>query len=153
MTPGPLALAEAIRQLDTHEDPPASNRQPYGVWFGANGAPWCAMFVSFCFHAVGYELCADYTGAGCKSGKGCAWVPTIEAWLESRGWWRDPSETPQAGDLVLYDWGLDGAPDHIGIIESAAGGRISAIEGNVYNRVARMTRDTAHVAGYGRIGG
>ncbi len=153
MSPGPLALAEAVRQLGVTEEPPGSNNTPFGVWFGSNQVPWCAEFVSWCFHAVGLELCGDFTGAGCKPGRGCAWVPTIERWLQARGWWLQPSETPQPGDLVLYDWGLDGAPDHIGIVESAAGGRISAIEGNVYSRVSRMTRDTAHVAGYGRIGG
>ncbi len=155
MNPGPLALAEAIRQLGVTEDPPGSNRQPFGVWFGANGRPWCAMFTSWCFHAAGVELCDERKEEfpGVAVGKGCAWVPSIQHWLKLRGWWHGPHETPEPGDLVLFDWGLDGAPDHIGIVESAAGGKLSAIEGNVRSAVCRMTRDTSHVAGYGRVGG
>ena len=153
MSPGQLALAEAIRQLGVEEDPPGSNHTPFGVWIGTNGKAWCATFMSWAFHSLGVELCKGFHGPGVVPGKGCAWVPTIEAWLKARDWWLPASVTPQPGDLVLYDWGLDGAPDHIGIVESAGGGKISAIEGNSHDRVERMTRDTYHVAGYGRIGG
>lgn len=153
MSPGPLALAEVLRQLGISEDPPGSNNTPFGAWFGANHEPWCAMLVSWAFHSVGFELCAGFKGAGVVPGKGCAWVPTIGAWLKDRGWWLDPHETPLPGDLVLYDWALDGQLKHIGIVESAAGGKLSAIEGNVRSAVCRMVRDTQHVAGYGRIGG
>jgi hypothetical protein len=153
MKPGELALAEAVRQLGVKEDPPASNRQPFGVWFGSDGKPWCAMFASWCFHAAGVELCDDYAGAGVRKGRGCAWVPSIAWWLRHRGWWLETSATPQPGDLVLYNWD-GGEVDHVGIVESAPGPkRLVAIEGNVQGAVKRMKRDTAHVAGYGRIGG
>jgi len=152
VSPGRLALAEAVRQLGVREEPPGSNRQPFGVWFGSDGKAWCAMFASWCFHAAGIELCEGHAGAGVRKGKGCAWVPTIAWWLQQRGWWLPQMATPSPGDLVLYDWD-GGAADHIGIVESAPKpGRIVAIEGNVFSRVARMTRDTSHVAGYGRIG-
>jgi len=152
-TPGLLALAEAARHIGVEEYPPGSNRQPFGVWFNSNAVPWCAIFCSYVFHAAGVELCAGFDGAGVRPGKGCAWVPTIRAWLEARGWWRGPHETPEPGDLVLFDWGLDGKLDHIGIVERSLPPQIVTIEGNLRNGVGRMTRDTAHVAGYGRIGG
>ena len=43
--PGLLALAEGLKHIGTHESPPGSNRQPFGVWFGVNGVAWCNIFV------------------------------------------------------------------------------------------------------------
>ena len=39
--PGRRALAEARRWVGTPEDPPGSNRTPFGAWFGLDGVPWC----------------------------------------------------------------------------------------------------------------
>lgn len=153
MSPGELALAEYVRQLGVSESPLGSNRTPFGVWYGTNGVPWCAILASYCFHTAGVELCAGYAYTGCKPGKGCAWVPSILHWLRERGWFIEKTETPRPGDLVMYDWD-GGIADHIGIVESAPGPkRIVAIEGNVGSSVRRMRRPTDHVCGYGRVGG
>lgn len=153
MTPGELALAEAVRQLGVTESPLASNRQPFGAWYGQNGVPWCAIFCSWAFHAVGVELCAGTAYTGVRPGKGCAWVPSILHWLRERGWFIAPAETPKPGDLVLFDWN-GGIADHIGIVERVrADGKLVTIEGNVGSGVRRMTRPVDHVCGYGRIGG
>lgn len=53
--PGQKALDVAITQIGTHEDPWGSNRQKYGVWYGMNGVPWCAIFDSWCFDQSGYK--------------------------------------------------------------------------------------------------
>lgn len=53
-TPGMKALAYAVTQLGTHEYPAGSNKQKYGVWYGWNGVPWCAIFDSYCFAHSGY---------------------------------------------------------------------------------------------------
>lgn len=153
MKPGVLALAEAVRQLGVRESPPGSNRQPFGVWFGTNGVPWCAMFTSWCYSTAGLILCDGYSLAGARKGKGCAWVPSIAWWLQERGWWLPSTATPEPGDLVLYDWD-GGAADHIGIVERAVRpGVFTAIEGNVGGRVQRLRRSAEHVCGFGRIGG
>jgi peptidoglycan hydrolase-like protein with peptidoglycan-binding domain len=69
---GRHALTEAKRWLGTAEDPPGSNRTPFGAWFGLDGVPWCNIFVSYCF-AVGarYTIAAGFHGAGCTP-RGCA---------------------------------------------------------------------------------
>ncbi len=131
-TPGELALAEALRHEGVKETPPGSNDTPFGVWFGSNLRPWCGIFVSWAFHAgAGLIICDGFKGPGVIAGKGCAWVPTIRDWLVARGWFLGPHETPQAGDIVLYDWGLDGALDHVGIVAGhVALPTFTAIEGN-----------------------
>ena len=39
-------LAAALSQLGEREQ--AGNRTKYGAWYGADGQPWCAMFISWC---------------------------------------------------------------------------------------------------------
>src|SRR5262249_20647970 len=63
--PGLKALAEARRLVGVTEDPPGSNRTQFGRWFGADGEPWCAMFLSYCFKVgAGIALCGGFDGAG-----------------------------------------------------------------------------------------
>ena len=154
---GPRALAEARRWLGTREDPPGSNRTPFGVWFGLDGVPWCNIFVSYCFAVgAGVTIAAGFRGAGC-SRRGCAYVPTTEAWLRAAGLWlgRIP---PRPGDLAIYNWN-GGPPDHIGIVERLAGGRaFVAIEGNTGvgndangGEVMRRRRTLTDVDGFGRV--
>lgn len=40
------------------------------------------------------------------------------------------SWSPKTGDIIFYDWDLNGELDHVGIIESANGSSIHVIEGN-----------------------
>jgi putative peptidoglycan binding protein/CHAP domain-containing protein len=154
---GQRALAEARRWLGTREDPPGSNRTPFGVWFGLDGVPWCNIFVSYCFAVgAGTTIAAGFRGAGC-SRRGCAYVPTTEAWLRTAGLWlgRIP---PRPGDLAIYNWN-GGPPDHIGIVERlAGGGAFVAIEGNTAvgndangGEVMRRRRTLTDVDGFGRV--
>jgi hypothetical protein len=146
---GRRALGEARRWLGTAEDPPGSNRTPFGAWFGLDGVPWCNIFVSYCFSVgAGTTIAAGFHGAGCAA-RGCAYVPTTEAWLRTTGMWigRVP---PLPGDLAIYNWD-GGPPDHIGIVESAAGDTFAAIEGNADGEVARRKRALADVDGFGRV--
>jgi hypothetical protein len=146
---GRRALAEARRWLGTAESPPGSNRTPFGAWFGLDGVPWCNIFVSYCFSVgAGTTIAAGFQGAGCTA-RGCAYVPTTEAWLRATGMWlgRVP---PRPGDLAVYNWD-GGPPDHIGIVESMGSDTFSAIEGNADGEVARRERRLADVDGFGRV--
>ena len=146
---GRRALAEARRWLGTRESPPGSNRTPFGVWFGLDGVPWCNIFVSYCFAVgAGTTIAAGFHGAGCTS-RGCAYVPTTEAWLRATGMWlgRVP---PRPGDLAIYNWD-GGPPDHIGIVEQSARDAFAAIEGNADGEVARRRRELTDVDGFGRV--
>ena len=46
-------LEIARKEVGTKEHPPESDRVKYGVWYPANGEPWCAMFVSWVFNKAG----------------------------------------------------------------------------------------------------
>src|SRR4051812_30033604 len=134
---GRRALAEALRHVGVREVPPGSNHTMFGRWFGADGVPWCAIFLSYCFDVgAGVVLCRGWHGAGVTR-RGVAYVPTLAAWLHATG--REVHE-PQAGDLVVYDWD-GGDPDHAGIVVRPLGsGRIETVEGNARDQVLRTTR-------------
>jgi len=156
---GGLALAEAIKHIGVTEDPPGSDRTMFGEWFGVNGVAWCNIFVSYCFRvAANYTIADGFAGkADGVYPKGCAYVPTTEAWLRTTGMWlgRVP---PLGGDIAIYNWN-GGEPDHIGIVESYLGeGKFRAIEGNTIvtnnsngGEVQRAIRYLSQVDGFGRI--
>jgi peptidoglycan hydrolase-like protein with peptidoglycan-binding domain len=156
---GAKALAEALRHLGTTESPSGSNRTAFGRWFGMDGVPWCNIFVSYCFSTgAGYTICSGFRGAGVTA-KGCAYVPSTEAWLRGAGYWVGRT-APRPGDIAIYNWD-GGVPDHIGIVEAdLGGGRFRAIEGNTAvgndsngGQVMRRDRTLAQVDGFGRIRG
>src|SRR5262245_32130016 len=47
------ALERAINEIGTKESPPESNLTPYGDWYGEDGVPWCAIFVSWAYDLHG----------------------------------------------------------------------------------------------------
>jgi CHAP domain len=155
---GERALEAAIRRLGVHESPPGSNRTPFGRWFGVDGVPWCAIFVSWCFsRGAGVTLCQGWHGAGVNA-RGVAYVPTLEAWLRATHRWLAPGRAPRRGDIVVFDWD-GGLPDHVGIVERRlAGGRLATVEGNTSlasdtdgGSVMRRERPRSLVAGFGRL--
>jgi hypothetical protein len=120
-----MALATAITQIGTVESPPGSNMQPYGVWYGMNGVPWCALFASWCF---------EYSGNGSpsfKAGSYYSYVPYVVADARNALNGLKTTDSPIPGDLVCYDWAGDTIYDHVGIFEKWVDSNIfSAIEGN-----------------------
>ena len=154
---GEQALAEAVKYIGTTERPAGSNRTQFGKWFGVDGAPWCAIFVSFCFaKGAKYVIADGFKGAGCY-GNGCTYVPTAEAWLRATGMWKGRT-TPLPGDIAIFNWD-GGVPDHIGIVEKyLGGGQFQSVEGNTSfgnnsndGEVMRRVRYLSQVDGFGRV--
>ena len=132
-------LAIAAADIGYSESPPNSNKTKYGKWYGLDGQPWCMMFVQWCFDHAGSPL--PYRTASCSA---------LERWYRAN---RPDAvhTTPEPGDVAIYDFG------HTGIVESAAGTTITAIEGNtssdnngsqdngggVYRRVRSKSKVTA----------
>ncbi len=155
-SPGRRALAEALRHVGVKESPPGSNRTMFGRWFGVDGVPWCAIFVSYCFDVgAGVVLCRGWHGAGVGT-RGVAYVPTLAAWLRATGRWVDGA--PRQGDIAIFDWD-GGEPDHVGIVVIATpGGSLETVEGNTGvgndsdgGEVMRRRRTHHQVAGFGRL--
>jgi hypothetical protein len=106
-------LAKARTQLGVVESPAHSNFTPYGAWYGMDGQPWCAMFVTWC---------DQLSGAPSRSfarGSRYAYVPYIvnDARLGANG--LAITSSPKAGDVVCFDWARDGEYDHVGIVAIA----------------------------------
>jgi hypothetical protein len=119
-------LKKAITYIGTKEQPAGSNKQPFGVWYGMNGVPWCAIFCTYC---------DQYSGRPTNSfarGTRYAYVPYIvnDARLGLRG--LSITSNPKPGDLVCFDWDRNGEYDHVGLFErwNSTSPRFVAIEGN-----------------------
>ena len=111
----------AKRHLGYHEG--ANNDNIFGRWYGLNGQPWCAMFVSFCDHQAGGTFRYSY-------------CPAIsEDVLYSRNGLRR-TYNPQRGDGVTFDWEMRhsaAGADHVGLFdrwEDQHSGVFWTIEGN-----------------------
>ena len=152
---GRHALAEALRHVGVRESPPGSNRTMFGRWFGVDGVPWCAIFVSYCFDVgAGVVLCRAWHGAGVAP-RGVAYVPTLSAWLRATG--RVVVGVAKPGDIAIFDWD-GGVPDHVGIVIRAAGSALETVEGNTAvgndsdgGEVMRRRRSPDHVSLLGRL--
>lgn len=136
-------LRVARGELGTKESPADSNLQKYGEWYGMNGEPWCAMFVSWCFDQIG---ALDLIG-----GK-FAYCPYGVETAKKMGIWLDREEKPQPGDVVFYSNASEAC--HVGIVTQRNGTEsVSTIEGNTStssndNGGAVMER----TRGYGAVG-
>lgn len=99
----------------------ANNNSKYGVWYGLNYNPWCAMFVSWCANKAGISTDIIPKFASCSVGYN---------FFKSK---RRIVKDVQAGDILFFDWNLNNTPDHVGIVEKVAGNTITTIEGNASN--------------------
>ena len=103
-------------------------------WFGTNGVPYCAMFVSWCLHEAGVS---------------CEGFPRAVAIDRRDGFSRVVEPTAlKAGDVVGFDWDGDAGGDHVGIFDRwlDEGWQFATIEGNTGNgEVAERTRYVTQV--------
>lgn len=109
---------------------------------------WCATFVSAVAIKCGYTDIMP-TECGCDK--------MIELYQKLNCWKEDDSYTPDAGDVIFYDWDDSGSgdntgsSDHVGIVESVSGSTITVIEGNYSDSVKRRTLQVngKYIRGYG----
>lgn len=115
-----IEIAKA--EVGTKESPANSNKTKYGKWFGLDGVAWCAIFVSWCYFQAGKRLPKiGFTlgFAGCQTGY---------AYFKKNGW---ITNNPVVGDIVLFDWNLDGRYDHTGIFNGwVSETKFNTFEGN-----------------------
>lgn len=141
MTTAQALLEIARGELGTKESPAGSNQVKYASWYGLPGQPWCVMFVMWVFAQAGVAL--PTRTASCTLLMNAA---------KKAGSWVTSGYLP--GDVVIYDWGANGVPDHCGIVESASGSAVTAIEGNTAvgndsdgGEVMERTRPNAQILG------
>ena len=75
----------------------------------------------------------------------CGCEKMIELYKKLGSWIEDENRTPNPGDILFYDWNDNGKgdnkgwSDHVGIVETVKNGKITIIEGNYNEKVARRT--------------
>ena len=57
-------------------------------------------------------------------------VRAWQAWAKREGVWKEKTDTPLPGDLVVYDMRPDGQGDHIGVVARVHGRGVRSVEGN-----------------------
>jgi len=106
-----------------------NNDNLFGKWYGMNNAPWCAMFVSYCFNKVG-------AGALVAAGnpKGFASCNVGVRWFENHNRLVGTAHA-QPGDIVFMCFNGTGAYDHVGIVISndPKNKVLHSVEGNTVN--------------------
>lgn len=127
-------LNTARSQLGYREG--ANNSTKYGLWYGLNHQPWCAIFLS-------------WVAAKAKVSRIIpkhAYTPAGADWFKARDAW---GHKPRVGAVVYYDTAGLGRISHVGIVEKVLpGGAWYAIEGNTNaagsreGRVVRRQRRT-----------
>ena len=134
-------VAEYELSLGFSEDN-ANDITPYGEWYGMNGQPWCAMFVSWCAREAGYLGTEVPQYAYCPYGK---------AWYVQRGRYyaRTSGYIPKRGDVIFFWSGTE--ISHTGIVVAATSNTVTTIEGNASRKVKSCTYDltNAYIDGYG----
>lgn len=109
---------------------------------------WCATFVSACSIKAGYT---DIIPLECSCNK------MIEKFQKMGRWTEDDAHVPHLGDVIFYDWQDNGvgdnkgSSDHVGIVEKVENGKITVIEGNKSDAVARRVLNVngRYIRGFG----
>lgn len=151
-----------------------SGGDPYWSWYGFDErVEWCACFVSWCADQCGYlegnyhiekpkldqsgieeQTVADevisfpkYSGVGDGIQK-----------FKNKSMWQDRNKDdknyiPHKGDIIFFDWEVDGSSDHTGIVEyyDEGANKVHTIEGNSGDMVKRQEYSLTdeRIVGYG----
>lgn len=121
-------MEKATSYLGTKESPANSNnvifnKDYYGHEVSGSSYPWCCAFVWDIFRMCGASSIF-------YDGQKTAYCPTVRNWGVNKGLTVGKNDG-QYGDIVIFDWNLDGIGDHIGFIEKNLGsGKYQTIEGN-----------------------
>jgi hypothetical protein len=151
-TPSTATAANAIKvaasQNGQQENPDGSNVCKFSTWFGVTG-PWCAMFLSWCWWAIGLRFTRAQTERGWASAE------SMRCYFRNKGWL---VTTPRAGDVVFWHFpnGHAGA-NHVSLFVSGTADTVTTWDGNTSTandrdggHVEKRTRPKGNVIGYGR---
>lgn len=123
-----MSMSKVIKiargELGVCENPPGSNIQKYGAEYGLNAAPWCMIFLWWCFSHAG-EKAAFFGGAKTAS---CG---MLLRWYREQGL-TVPVEQVQPGDIVILNFHGGKDTEHCGMVVETMPpyNNIQTIEGN-----------------------
>lgn len=118
--------------------------RPYWSWYGyKTRQPWCACFVSWVANKAGCSEDIIPKFSSCAVGV---------RWFKSKGQWKRRGYTPQTGDVIFFDWELDGTVNHVGFVEKVENGMIYTVEGNSTDDTCRRKEyaiNNEYIYGFG----
>lgn len=129
------AIKLAASQNGYQESPTGSNHTKYGVWFGVDPAPWCAMYLSWVWWSIGLR----FTGA--QTAKGWASAESMHQWFIKHN---RMVTTPRAGDVMFWHfYGEHAGANHVDLFVSIPqSGWVRGWDGNTSTS---SDRDGGHV--------
>jgi len=127
----------------------SGNRTKFGAWYGMDGQPWCAMFVSWA---------ADQAGVlGDKVPRHASTSQGVKAYQE-KGLYAHNSTgyIPKEGDAIYFQ-SPNGTIRHVGIVVGVdmQNQKVYTVEGNTDNavRIRHYDLNSSYIHGYGQNGG
>lgn len=114
--------------------------------------PWCACYIAWALHKVGL------TG---PSSNHSGWYANVDEFLEyftpknatadATQTWLPGGGTPEAGDIIFFDWNKGDNPQHVGVVLKTEGNMVYTIEGNSAGRVTVRSYSLGdpRIIGYG----
>lgn len=88
--------------------------------YAANGVPYCVMFVWWCLHQAGQDLVGMPTASCGVLLNACRKAGLV---LSNK-------KDARPGDIFMFSWDGDSAPEHTGFCKSNAGSHVVTYEGN-----------------------
>ncbi len=128
----------ARKELGTRENPPGSNRNPYGPT-----AAWCSSFATAMWRKAGVKIpVLPFSG-------------DVYHWGERNGhaYGKHALHEAKPGDVLIFGTGPQNTATstHIGIVEKVEGNRVTMIEGNSGDAVRRNTHPLSASTFYGGV--
>lgn len=119
----------ALAEVGYGERP--GNRTKYGLWYGMDGFPWCAMFDSWVYAQAAIQVNCQNPLTGLVTKKGFSHATTAFAKMKNRRWVLEPDEGLLPGDIVVWDHDTNpGGPGHTGIVVAVHKDGFDTVEGN-----------------------
>lgn len=93
----------------------------YGAYYKDPYGGWCCYFVSYCGEHTGCEGKIPIASN----------VVAYTNWFKARSLYhKRGTYTPKKGDVVFWDWDVNGQSEHVGIVTSVSGDYFYSIDGN-----------------------
>ncbi|WP_349948942.1 peptidoglycan-binding protein [Lacrimispora sp. BS-2] len=123
------------------------NITKYGEWYGMNGKPWCAMFVSWCAYQAG--LLATSNNVNGIIPKYASVALGMEWYKEKSRFGVKGSYLPKYGDILFLRTDASHTAIVVGYDQSS--NKVYTIEGNFSDKVCKVWRyaDDSRITGYG----
>lgn len=139
-------IKTALAEVGVREE--KNNKIKYNDWYYGGSVSgscygWCSVFISWCAHKC---------GIGTDIIPRTNYCPTMVSKFKKTGY-KTPSDgyVPKPGDIIFFDFDKNGSANHVGIVISVSGSKITTVEGNSNNAVRKIIRNTGdeNILGYG----